>query len=188
MNNNAQSWSDVEQALTGVPRHSQAAFAARAARRIGPVVLLMEPLYGPETREWLAALNTALDAVEHFAAGEAVSRFNLDLAAEIARATATATANAARLKGPSSHMEDAEMAYAAVAFAADCARTSDDRRAATLAMQSARAAAKGGEVPAEQSLDLRLLMIGEALDPLRPLGWDRAAAVPRLVVCTEGTS
>ena len=175
-------WSDVERVLNEVPRRSQAMFAARAARRVGPVALLLEPLYGPEAREWLAALNTALVAVERFAAGESVSRFGLDLAAEIARATATATASAARIKGPSSRVEAAEMAYAAVAFAADCARTSDDRRAATLAMQSARAASNGGDIPPDQLHDLRLLMIGEGLDPLRPAAWDRAAAIPRLIV------
>jgi hypothetical protein len=44
-------------------------------------------------------------------------------------------------------VEDAELAYAAVAFAADAARAATDMRAASLAMQAARAAAGGGDVP-----------------------------------------
>lgn len=179
-------WPEVEAALAEFPRAQQAAFAARAARRIGPCVLQLEPAYGSEAREWLAALDTVLDAVELFALGKPISRFGLDLAAEIARGTATATANMARLKGHSPLIEDAELAYAAAAFAADCARASDDRRAATFAMQAARAAVAGGPVPREQSDDLRFLGFGEPLDAVRPTGWDEAGRFPRLVVTAEG--
>jgi hypothetical protein len=95
-----------------------------------------------------------------------VTRFTLDLAAEVARGTATATAAAARRVGPSPLIEEAELVYAAAAMAADCARTADDRRAAGLGMQAARAAAGGGEVPAEQAADLAKLVAGEGFEPI----------------------
>jgi hypothetical protein len=159
-------WAEVEEALARLPRWGVALFAVRAARRAVPAVAALEARYGPEAREWVNAVDAALRVVEAFADGRPVTRFTLDLAAEVARATATATAAAARVQGPSPLIEEAELAYAAAAFAADCARTTDDRRAAAVAMQAARAAAGGGPVPDEQAADLETLAAGEGLEPL----------------------
>jgi hypothetical protein len=157
-------WDDVERALAGLPRRAVAAFAVRAALRVTSAIDALEAKYGPEAREWRGAVEAALRVVEAFARGEAVTRFTLDLAAEIARATATATANAARVHGPTPLVEEAELAYAAAAYAADAARAADDRRAAALGAQAARMAAAGGDVPAEQASDLRALAAGEELE------------------------
>ncbi|HVK11648.1 MAG TPA: hypothetical protein VM597_22950 [Gemmataceae bacterium] len=157
-------WDDIERLLASLPRRSVAAFAVRAAARMTPAVAALEPKYGPEAREWLAAVHGVLGTVAAFARGDAVTRFTLDLAAEIARATATATANAARSLGPSLLIEDAELAYAAAAYAADAARASSDSRAAAMGTQAARMAAGGGDIPAEQATDLRALAAGEELE------------------------
>lgn len=148
-------WPEVEHALTRLPRPAAAGLAVRSARPTLPAVAALEPKYGPEAAEWLAACEAALAKVEGFARGEPVSRFQLDLAADAARCAANATANAARQVGPSPLVEAAELAYAAVAFAADCARAATPQRAATFGMQSLRAAAGGGEVPAELGPELK---------------------------------
>jgi hypothetical protein len=157
-------WDDVERALSGLPRRSVAAFAARAAERVLPAVAKLEAKYGPEAQEWLHATGGVIGVVAAFARGEPVTRFTLDLAAEVARATAAATANAARTLGPSPLIEDAELAYAAAAYAADAARTANDQRAAAMGAQAARMAAGGGDVPPEQAADLRALTTGEELE------------------------
>jgi hypothetical protein len=159
-----QTWGDVERILAGLPRRSVAAFAVRAAARATPAIASLESKYGPEAREWLTAINGVLGVVAAFARGEPVTRFTLDLAAEVARATATATANAARTLGPSPLIEDAELAYAAAAYSADAARAANDSRAAAMGAQAARMAAGGGDVPAEQAADLRALAAGEELE------------------------
>jgi hypothetical protein len=159
-------WADVERTLANLPRTAVAIFASRAARRSLSAIAKLEAKYGPEAQEWFSAIDAVLGVVERFAGGAPVSRFTLDLAADVARSTANATANAARTLGPSPLVEDAELAYAAAAFAADAARATSDTRAASMAMQSARATASGGAVPAEQAADLRALVNGEALEAL----------------------
>jgi hypothetical protein len=147
-------WPEVERAVLKLSRPATADLLARAARQALPAVAALEPKYGPEALEWLAACQATLARVEAVARGEAVSRFQLDLAADAARCAATATATAARQVGPSPLIEAAELAYAAVAFAADCLRTAAPPRAAAFGMQSLRAAAGGGEVPAEWEAEL----------------------------------
>ena len=114
-----------------------------------------------------------LRVVTAFARGEAVTRFTLDLAAEVARATATATANAARTLGPSPLVEEAELAYAAAAYAADAARATSDPRARRWEAQAARMAAGGEDVPAEQTADLRGSPRGKR--------WSCRSGLPRLL-------
>ena len=148
-------WSELERLLTRLPRPTAAGFAARAARQTLPAITALEAKYGPEALEWLAACEATLATVEGFARGEPVSRFRLDLAADAARCAATATANAARTLGPSPLIEGAELVYVATAFAADCARAATPQRAAAVGMQSLRAAAGGGEVPAALEEELK---------------------------------
>jgi hypothetical protein len=140
-------WPDVERALRTWPRERVAGLTAAAARACLPRVAELEPVYGPEATEWLAACERTVAAVEAFARGEPVTRFALRLAADAARSAAAATADRAREVGPSPFVEAAELAYAAAAFAADCARAGTAERAAALAMQALRAAAGGGDVP-----------------------------------------
>ncbi len=173
-------WADVERSLAGLPRRAVATFAARAAERVAPAVAKLEAKYGPEAVEWLNAVAAVIRVVKAFVRGDVVSRFTLDLAAEVARAAATATANAARTVGPSPLIEGAELAYAAAAFAADAARAPTDARAAALAAQAARMAAGGGAVPAEQAADLRALAEGEPLEPLPPI--ELPSGLPKLFV------
>jgi hypothetical protein len=162
-------WADVEQALAGLSRRAMAEFAARAAGRVLPAISQLEARYGPEALEWLNASQAAVRVVAEFARGGEVTRFRLDLAADVARSAANATANAVRTLGPSPLVEEAELAYAAAAYAADAARAANDSRAAALAAQAARMAAGGGDVPPEQAADLRALLAGEPLAPLPPI-------------------
>src|SRR4051794_15621849 len=142
-------WSEVERALAALPRPAVAAVAARAARGALPAVAALGAAYGGEARGGVGACDEALRVVEAFARGGPVTRFALAVAAATARTAAEATALAARERGPSPLVEAAELVYAAVAFAADAARAGTDARAAALAMQAARAAAGGGDVPGD---------------------------------------
>ena len=139
-------WGEMERRFAGADRKRVATVALRAAERVAPVIVQAADVYGPEALEWLNAIRSVLRTVEAFTAGEAVSRFTLDLAADIARATATSAAGVVRLMGPSKAAEDAELAFAAAAFAADAARTSNPQRAAGVAMQGVRAADATGLV------------------------------------------
>ncbi|OWK45261.1 hypothetical protein [Fimbriiglobus ruber] len=180
-------WPDVERLLAALPRPAVVAFAARSARRVAPVILRLEAQYGDVALEWLNAVAAAIRVADAFARGEPVTDFTLQLAADVARGTASATANAARARGPSPLIEEAEMAYAAAAFAADAARAPTPARAATLAMQAARAAGNGGAVPPEQVNDLRALVRGTEPGELwlggEPVwwrdGWERLEAAAR---------
>lgn len=145
----ADAWAEVERTLKGLPRSAVAGIAARAARGALPAVAALESAYGPDAREWATACERAVEVVEAFARAEPATRFALALAAASARTAAEATVAAARERGPSPLIEAAELAYAAVAFAADAARAANDVRAASLAMQAIRAAAAGGDVPAD---------------------------------------
>lgn len=150
-------WPEVERALFALPRQAVAAFAARAARRATPAIPRLAERYGPEAMEWLSAIERVLIVVEAFAEGEPVTRFALDIAADVARCAATATANAARAVGPSPLIEGAELAYAAAAFAADAARAATPERAASFSTRAATMAAGGGDPTPEQLADLRVV-------------------------------
>lgn len=159
-------WPDVERALGDLPHRVRVAVAVRAARRVLPAVGDLEAVYGEEAREWLAVCEDALAKASTFVRGEMVSRFQLDLAADGARCAANATAHMARQVGPSPLMEVAELAYAAVAFTADAARTANTSRSADYSFQAVRAAAGGGTVPPDLKLDLlTATSCGEIADP-----------------------
>ncbi len=162
------SWAQVETLLGALPRRAVTALAVRAARRIAPVIAHTGEHYGPESLEWMNAIEATLRVVEAYCAGESVSRFTLDLASDVARCAANAMANASQLLGLSAHAEAAELAYAAAAFAADCARAKNPTRAATLAVQAVRAAANGNEITPEQQADLRILHTQTLGDPNSP--------------------
>jgi hypothetical protein len=140
-------WGELERRFAAADRKRVAAVAWRAAERVAPVVASAADVYGPEALEWLNAITAVLRTVERWVNGEPVSRFTLDLAADMARATATAAAGVVRLMGPSKAAEDAELAFAAAAFAADVCRTSHPHRAASAAMQGVRAADATGLAP-----------------------------------------
>lgn len=140
-------WAELERLFAGADRRRVAAVAWRAAERVAPVIARAADVYGPEALEWLNAIRAVLRTVEKFAEGVPVSRFTLDLAADIARGTAASAANVVRLTGPSKAAEDAELAFAAAAFAADVGRSPNAQRAAVFAVQGVRAADATGLVP-----------------------------------------
>lgn len=162
------SWADVEAALSKLPRRAIVLFAARCARRLLPNVARLSKAFGPDAGEWTHATAETVRVAEAFGRGEAVSRFTLDLAAEVARCAASATANAARILGGSPLMEPAELAYAAAAFAADAARATGTERAVGCAVRSAQMEADGGEPIAGQLGDLLAMVRDEPLPPLPP--------------------
>ncbi len=182
-------WGEMERRFAGADRKRVATVALRAAERVAPVIAQAADVYGPEAVEWLNAIRAVLRAVGAFTTGEAVSRFTLDLAADIARATATSAAGVVRLMGPSKAAEDAELAFAASAFAADAARTSNPQRAAGVAMQGVRAADATGLV-SRALLDTDIAKLdGDPFGLLWPLGepdwwadgWKRLEAAGPLV-------
>lgn len=142
-------WTDLERTCATADRRRVAAVVARAAKRLAPVIAAAGDEYGPEADEWLNATAAALGVVEQFVRGDPVSRFTLDLAADVARSCATAGANAARLLGPSKAGELAELAFAATAFAADVGRANTPQRAAVFAVQGIRAVDASGRIPRE---------------------------------------
>ena len=163
-------WGEMERRFAGADRKRVATVALRAAERVAPVIAQAADVYGPEALEWLNAIRAVLRAVEAWATGDAVSRFTLDLAADIARATATGAAGVVRLMGPSKAAEDAELAFAAAAFAADAARTSNPQRAAGVAAQATRAADATGLV-SRALLDTDIAKLdGDPFGLLWPLG------------------
>jgi hypothetical protein len=139
-----------ETRLAAVPKAEAVALAARAARRIAPLVARMGDHCGPEAIEWFNAIDQALNVVDRW---ERVSRFTLDLAAEIARGTANSAANSVRLLGRTPFAEDAELAFAATAFAADAARSGEAARVAKFAALALGNAEASGKVPMEVLLD-----------------------------------
>ena len=140
-------WGTVESELTARPKGAVVRIAVRAAARLVPVILEGTDEYGPEALEWAAATDSAVKVVEAFARGERVSRFTLDLAAEVARGTANAASAIVRLLGASKAAADAELAFAAAAFAADAARLSSPTRISAAAMQALRVVHASGRVP-----------------------------------------
>ena len=140
-------WGTVESELTARPKGAVVLLAVRAAARLVPVIVEGTDEYGPEALEWAAATDSVVKLVEAFANGEKVSRFTLDLAAEVARGTANASSSIVRLLGPSKAAQDAELAFAAAAFAADAARLSSAQRIAAAAMQALRVVHASGRVP-----------------------------------------
>ena len=135
-----------ESQLAAMPKRTAVALAVRAAQRIAPIVARMSENYGPEAVEWLNAVDQGLRVVERY---ETVSRFTLDLVAEVARGTANSAANTVRLIGPSKAAEDAELAFAAAAFAADAARNRDTARVTKFAALALGNAEASGLVPVE---------------------------------------
>jgi len=185
-------WTELERRFAEADRQRVATVALRAAERVAPVIAQAVDVYGPEALEWLNAINAVLRTVEKFVEGVPVSRFTLDLAADIARATATGAAGVVRLSGPSKAAEDAELAFAAAAFAADVGRASNASRVAMSAVQGVRAADATGLVP-RALLDADVARLnGDPFGLLWPLGepdwwtdgWKRLAAagpMPRVL-------
>lgn len=163
-------WNEMEPLFAAADRRAVAEVAWRAAKRLAPVVARAADVYGPEALEWLNAVAASLSVTERFVRGQPVSRFTLDLAADIARTAATAGANAARVLGPSKAGEDAELAFAAAAFAADVCRAPNAPRAAVFAVQGVRAADAAGLIP-RPLLDADVAKLGDrAFGPLWPDG------------------
>lgn len=163
-------WSELEPLFASADRRAVAEVVWRAAKRLAPVVARAADVYGPEALEWLNAVASSLGVTERFVRGQPVSRFTLDLAADIARSAATAGANAARMLGPSKAGEDAELAFAAAAFAADVCRAPNAQRAAVFAAQGVRAADAAGLIP-RSLLDADVAHLsGRNFGPLWPDG------------------
>jgi hypothetical protein len=135
-----------ESQFAALPKRAAVALAVRAAQRIAPIIARMSENYGPESIEWLNAVDQGLRVVERY---ETVSRFTLDLVAEVARGTANSAANVVRMIGPSKAAEDAELAFAAAAFAADAARNRDAARVTKFAALALGNAEASGLIPLE---------------------------------------
>jgi hypothetical protein len=182
-------WSEVERTFAVADRRRVATVALRAAKRVAPVIARAADQYGPEALEWLNAITGSLAVTERFVTGLSLSRFTLDLAADIARSAATAGANAARLLGPSKAAEDAELAFAAAAFAADVGRASNPHRAAVFAVQGVRAADASGLITRELLVSDVAKLSGGDFGELWPGGepawsadgWQRLAAAGPMV-------
>jgi hypothetical protein len=135
-----------------------------------PVISTAETVYGPEAIEWHSAVAGVVTLLEAACQTIPVSRFTLDIAVEVARGTANSARNAVREKGPSKAAENAELAFAAAAFAVDVLRTVPPPRAAAAAVTCLRNALASGEVP-EQLVaeDLKLL---DRLAGVDGIEWD----------------
>lgn len=168
-------WPEIEAQMRELPTWAQCLCAARAAWRELPEVLTLEPRFGSEVLDWIATTRQALKLVQGAGNRKTVSRFYLDLAAELARACATANANQVQQKGPCAASHRAELIFAAAAFAADAARASTPARATPLAIQSLKLSTDGRDLPAELLEDLRALREGEPLGPVWPNGTPPAA-------------
>ena len=143
------SWKVIETELALRPMAVTVRLALRAAARLAPVIAEGTTEYGPEAIEWFHATSAVVNVVEAYSRGERISRFTLDIAAELARGAANAAAGIVRLLGHSKAAEDAELAFAAAAFAADAARLSAAPRIAAAAMQALRVAHASGRIPEE---------------------------------------
>jgi hypothetical protein len=173
---------DLESDIARLPRLALTALVVRAARRIAPLVVPTADKYGPEAWEWFNVTAATIRAAEAFARGGDVSRFTLDVAAELPRAAANALAMTVRSHGPSASVEQAELAFAAAAFAADVARAGSAARAVKLAAQAVGVAEVSAyPVVALLSFDVAVLTgmdlgpadgLGAAVDPSEtgPLG------------------
>ncbi len=151
-------WTEVETRFAESPRSGVAAVCQRAAVRLSPVIARAESVCGPEAVEWLNAVSGVLTLLESVCRGVPVSRFTLDIAAEIARGTANSARSAVRERGPSKAAEDAELAFAAAAFAVDVCRATTPARVASVGMQCLRIALDGGTVPEQLvAFDFQLL-------------------------------
>ena len=151
-------WSEVEARFAESPRLGVAAVCQRAAVRLSPIIANAVTGYGPEAVEWLNAIAGVLRLLEPVCRGVPVSRFTLDIAAEVARGTANSARILVREKGPSKAAEDAELAFAATAFAVDVCRATTPARVASVGMQCLRIALDGGTVPERLvAFDVQLL-------------------------------
>jgi hypothetical protein len=113
---------------------------ARIGLRLAPIIAKTTVDYGPEGLEWFHAMASVLDLVHRSCTGEPVSRYMLDLAAEVARGTANVAISMAQLLGPTPAGHDAELAFAVAAYTADCARHSSKERSVHAAVQAVQAA------------------------------------------------
>lgn len=129
-------WSKVEVTLTQTTLKSRTLLIVRHAQRLVPVLSEASSHYGAEVFEWLQALHSGLELLEEFVRSQSISRFQIDLVAEIARATSTVATNRVRVVGPSRFVEVMELAFAAVAFAADSARATSETKSIALAIKS----------------------------------------------------
>jgi len=147
-------WTEVEMKLTTLPRRRATAVGVRAVERALRRIAVVADDYGPEVWEWVRAMQAALEAVQRYAADKAVSRFTLDLAAEICRGTANSAAATAQLVGPSRGHEVLESVIASAAFTADAARTRKGERVPGLLTNAMKNAHLGGEASIESVADL----------------------------------
>ncbi len=140
---------EIEGRLKSMDRRAIALVVARLAHRLLPLINLVQTDYGPEVDEWVLAMNEVLRAVENYGLGQRVSRYQLNVAADIARGTANTLANKARQFGVNAHLHDAELALAAIAFAADAARAETPERVVIAALQVLRMHAQKSSVMEE---------------------------------------
>lgn len=137
-------WPVIESRFAASPRLGLAAVCQRAAARVCPVIARAETVYGVEAVEWLNAIAQVVRLLEAVCRGVRVSRFTLDIAAEVARGTANSARTAVRERGPSPAAEDAELAFAVAAFAVEVLRATHPAKAASVAVQCLRNALAGG--------------------------------------------
>ena len=159
----------IDRQLSGLPRRAVVAFAVRAARRVVPLIGLGADHY-PEAWEWLRATAETVRVVEAYVRGREVSRFTLDVAAELPRVAANALASSARRLGPTPAMEQAEIAFAVAAFAADSARAPSSAQAARVAAQAAATAEAGHYKVAKLLAFDAATLAGLGFDPSDDLG------------------
>ena len=177
-------WDSEESRFAEFARPRLAKLVHRSAFRLVPVVAEAAEVYGPEALEWLNALKSSLVVLEVWIADRSLSRFTLDLAAEIARCAATAGTNAARMLGHSKSAEQAELAFAAGAFAVDVARANSPIRAARFAVQSLRAVQASGLIPQELLLNESEVLWPDGEPAWSRNGWmkfENAGAMPRIL-------
>ncbi len=159
-------WSDIEVSLRSSSRQDLARFLARSAARVVPLLAKAEASFGIEAIEWQHALASAVRVVEAFGEGREVSKFTLDIAAELARLVPAARVARGRSGAPNQSresVEELEMVCASVAFSVDALRAASDDRAVRAAMQAvSNADAACLEVAPLLTFDAKLLAAGIA--------------------------
>jgi len=140
---------DLERLLAESPPKRVLGLAVRAAARLVPILAASVETAGPEALEWMNAAHCGAAILKRFASGERVSRFLLGAVADVLRGAANANAQVMRQMGPSKETEWAEYALAAVAMAADAARSIGTPKFGTTIGQAVRAVRHVGLVPEE---------------------------------------
>lgn len=159
----------VESRFAASPRLGVAAVCQRAVVRVFPVIARGETVYGAEAVEWQNAIAQVVRLLEAGCLGVPVSRFTLDIAAEVARGTANSARTAVRESGPSPAAEDAELAFAVAAFAVDVLRATHPAKAASVGVQCLRNALAGGVPEKLLAFDLTQL---DSLNGVGNTDWD----------------